>query len=176
MRCLLLSRCFRLAMLPFLTLGLNAGIAEATEIDDATLRGIPGLSVLVDVNPIAESSGIDSATLRKDLELRLKGAGVSIFEQGSVLDQLNRVHSAGAFLYLNVNAAKSASDVLCWAVQFQVLQPARLNRDSTIVQPLASTWGNANDIGCGSYPVLRTQVLDLADKFINAWLSVNLKK
>jgi len=150
--------------------------AFASDIDNQTLKGLPGFYVAVEeVNEIGRNAGIQAETLARDVELRLESQGARVYRTGSVLARLAESSPTTGFVYLNVNIG-AVGPVLCWALQFQVLQASRLVRDPSIMQPTAATWGYANILHCGTKAELRSKVLDITDELVTAWRSVNESK
>jgi hypothetical protein len=140
--------------------------AGDSEIDRATLKGLGSIAVACDINPITEKLGVTCEQLQTDVELQLRKAGIRIDDKKSY------------YLYINVNVVDSGVNTYAIAMEMSFQQPVRLDRASTIIV-LAPTWG--------IYPVVLTSprpgytefcrqyVRDLADRFANAFLSVNPK-
>ncbi len=141
--------------------------AGDSEIDRATLKGLGSFSVACDINPITERLGLTCEQVLTDVELQLRKAGIRI-------DDTKKSY----YLYVNVNVVDSGLNTYAVAMEVSFQQPVRLDRAPTI-NVLAPTWG--------IYPVVlttprtgytefcRQYLRDLADRFANAFLSVNPK-
>ena len=143
--------------------------------NEKSLQGLQGVYILVEDLPgIVEQAGLDSATIRIDVELKLRLAGIKVLTQEETLKQ------AGApYLYINVNINKqtlrdiASSEILC-----ELYQTVHLTRDESISLE-ASTWrvtsvGPVERRNIASYT--RDSVKDAVDRFVNAYMSVNPKK
>ena len=82
---------------------LNAGpevMAVDNEMTRATLKGLPGVDVLVEVfDEQAKASGFDRRTFQTDVELKLRLAGIKV-----LMEKEKSATPGKPILYLHVNA------------------------------------------------------------------------
>ncbi|MBI4628075.1 MAG: hypothetical protein HY729_05150 [Candidatus Rokubacteria bacterium] len=148
--------------------------AVDNESERATLKGLPGVLVLVeDMNPEVERAGLARATLQTDVELKLRQAGIAVLSTTEMLAAPGYPH-----LYLNVatGAPRTAPGLYVYSIQLSLKQQVVVVRNTAV--SLASTWSTTakfGTVGADRLSSVRESVRDQVDKFINAWLSVNPK-
>ena len=161
-------------LIPFavlLTLLINATAAQG--FDDlssrATLKGLRDVHVVVEeFTDHEKAAGFDKRTLQTDVELKLRLAGIKVLTKAEWRDA-----QEGSYLYLNVNALhKKPDDWSAFTVLLRFTQLVRLERNGVLLT--APTWSTGK-VSYGDVSFARDIAKDLADKFINAWLSVNPK-
>jgi predicted secreted protein len=144
-------------------------LALDTENTRRSLRGLDGVEVLIEPLPTqVEQAGLTTSTVRTDVELKLRQAGIPVFE----------ANRGSAVLHVNVSVLASRDNVWPYSVRVEVLQDVALMRDRSIVVILAETWNVAGDGSVGRQNIrnLRDIAKDQVDQFINAYLAVNPKK
>ena len=135
----------------------------------ATLRGLPGMAVLVEaLTPQVERTGLTRNQLQTDVELRLRQAGIR------VLTSEERFAVVGKpYLYVRVTILLYGERLVIYHIKVELVQYASLETGE--VAFAAATWDTARlgtlDISNLSYG--RDRVIDEVDEFINAYLSVN---
>jgi len=103
--------------------------------------------------------GVHKDTLQTDVELRIRQNGIKVTDN---------LKDTQAIIYVNVSVVDNAA-----AIEVSIEQPARLLRNNSIFS-LATTWNTGGLIvKVRGEKDVREYLLDLVDKFINAWLSVN---
>jgi hypothetical protein len=153
-------------------LGLTSSATWTIDVDAtrATLRSVQGLSVFVETfGPDMQQGGLSKQQLTTDTELRLRQAGIPVLPQANVPGV-----PGAAFLYLDLNIIRVGEfPIVAYSVSVSVHQAAFLASDSS--SALVATWdvravGNA---GFQRLSSIRSNVQDLVDQFINAYLSVH---
>jgi hypothetical protein len=144
----------------------------ATTHERTTLRGLSGVLVLVeDIDPGAERDGLMKHQIQADVELRLRQAGIAVLTWKQV-----RVVPGAPYLYVNVHARKSLSPATFYVYRIDVdlVQDTYLKRDPSI-RSSDTTWhiGALGATAVHDLHMVRGQVADLVDRFINAYYDVN---
>jgi len=136
--------------------------AQATsEFEKESLRGLPSFFVLIE--DVSRDSVVTKQTLRTDVELRLRDAGISIFDQ-------NRHPRSAPSLHVRLAQKENA-----FYLGLSLAQSVSLLRSPTVVVPV-TTW-EVGMVGVNpTAPYIRQKVKDLTDMFINDYLSVNPKR
>jgi len=126
---------------------------------EETLRNLPKFSVLVDMAPEPEIK-ITKTTIRTDVEVRLRKAGISIFSY-------KEAPSSAPYLHVSYTQSGAAFSIML-----------SLNQEVCLVSrptstTIATTW-EANGTGTASRATyIRQAIKSLTNKFINDYLSVN---
>lgn len=164
-----------MAISGFIMALVSPAVALDTKSERATLAGLTGVEVVVeDMDPDAEREGLAKTTLRTDVELKLRQAGIRI------LTVTERLAAPGMpYLYLRVATLRDEAVGGLYAINIalEVNQEVRLTRNPTTTA-YAPTWG-AGAVGLYSarkLPTARDVVRDFADQFINAYLAANPKR
>jgi hypothetical protein len=138
-----------------------------------TLRGLRGVEVVLETLPSeVEQAGLTSTTIRTDVELKLRLAGITVLSKEERLEQ-----PGFPYLYISVNVVLSQHypKLAYYALDCELHQYVTLTRDTSISTD-ASTWDKHLLGGTTTLQNIRDNLKDLVDKFINAYLSVNPKK
>ena len=159
----------------FLPLFLQSSALSIDAVSNrATLRGLQGVGVLVEkLPPEVESQGLSRDQLQKEVESKLEKAGIK------VLTREEAFNAAGEpFLYinLNVNIAKTESDIYPYGIDMLLIQKVSLLRDPKLTS-YAITWSTGG-VGSIAKPILsqlRESVEAMVDVFIKAYLAENPK-
>ena len=132
------------------------------------LRGISSVWVLIEsLGPEEASIGLADDTVRTDVELRLKSAGLRVISPEKAKKIAVKDNS---FLYVNVAVA---SDGLAATVLAQFAQGTYLLRNSLPIST-AFTWTDVSTLLRPSLDSVRSEINDLVDKFLREWLKQNL--
>jgi hypothetical protein len=124
------------------------------------LKGVTTTRVVVeDLKPQFVEIGLDESAVRKDVELRLRTAGLKVVD----LDE-------PSFLYINLNLTK---DLAAAEIDVEFQEPVYLARNFERV--LAATWGKGGTITCPDAQFIRDRLKDLVDQFLDEWLKQNPK-
>lgn len=147
--------------------------AQVTLVDpQGTLKGLPGVRVLVeDVKDVTKGM-VTKDLVQTDVELRLRQLGIKVFSTTSDMN--------AAFLHVDVSILKEESSpadpLFIYGVEVAVQQVVRLERAST-VQAIGTTW-KTRSVGFAATSKLdnvRRVVIDAVDEFANVFLSANQK-
>ncbi len=135
-----------------------------------TLKGIKAVYPLITLEGAAQKLGLDKKELQRDVELKLRMAGIPIASRQEAFDQ-----------YLpTLNVLVAVEDTL-WekgivtkSVEVSLFQDVWLRRDRTKLTS-AATWklGAIGYVQVGYSDYVRQEVKDKVDAFVNAYLSVN---
>ncbi len=154
-----------------LLLGGTSQVWADSEAERATLKGLSEVLVLVEeMKPDAERGGLTRSQLQRDVEPRLRQAGIRVLTQEEAL----RTAGTPTF-YIRVTTSKSDAGIYAFSVDVRLQQNVYLDREPTIFYFGAPTW-ETNTVGTVGADNLRT-VMDIVrnsvDRFVNAYLSVN---
>jgi hypothetical protein len=131
-----------------------------------TLRGLPGLEVVVEeLPPELRRAGLAADAVRGEVERRLAASGVILYRT-----QQQNASPAKAYLYLHLNALELPGGAMAVAVQLQLRQTVRsMVTTSNIVN--AMTWDSHNVFaltGRDAAP-LTGALLEMVDGFAADW-------
>ncbi len=164
-----------LVVLAACTAGLGATTrlaAQDTDVTRATLKGLPGVCVVVDgIQPDAERDGLMKAAIQTDVEVQLRVAGIPVLTVEEMLKSVPR-----PFLRVQINTVSSKARLYAYSVHIGVDQLVLLKNGQ---RAIATTWAPVSEIGLvesESLRLVRDSVKDRVNEFINAWLMVNPKK
>jgi hypothetical protein len=141
-------------------------------INKASLRGLEGVYVSVEkLNPEIEKDGLTEDLIRKDTELKLKGAGIRALSKKEWLSV-----EGSPYLYVSVNALKlRETNEYIYAIHIAFRQNVYPVREPIPVLG-ATTWSVGGIVGITHrLDKMRTSVKGQMDQFISAYLSVNPK-
>ena len=135
-----------------------------------TLRGLPGVEVLVEDVPAELRQGdLATATLRAAVEQRLRAGGVTVYGSHSA-----NPSTAKAYLYVQLTALPLPGSVHAAAIQVHLRQTVRSSvTESNIVN--AMTW-DVHTIAAmktGEGPLLRDLILEMVGQFVDDWRAVH---
>ena len=150
------------------TTNASAQMVVATGRD--TLRGLPGVEVLVEsLPPELERIGLTTMGLRTEVEQRLKAGGVVVY--GS---QKENASPAKPYVYVHLNPLELPDRLQAVAIQVHVRQTLQsLATNSHIVN--AMTWDMHTVVAVRSSDVsmLKGTVLEMVDRFVADWRAVH---
>ena len=156
-----------LALAALLVPGRAALAAFDTEVTRPSLKGLHGVSVVVEAfYEKSERAGFDTRTFQTDVELELRMAGIKVLSLEQALDSPGR-----PTLWVWVSAVHQEPDQrAAFSIILRLVQATRLMRDPE-QSALATTWSTSH-VGQGDLPFIREHLKDVVGRFINAWLSV----
>lgn len=170
------------ARLRLLTLGLTLAAATVPATADAraqmfvptgraTLRGLPGVEVLIEgLPPDLERGGLTTSALRAVVMQRLRAAGIRVYAS-----QSENPSPAKPYLYIALNALTLPEGAgYAIAVQVHLRQTLRsLVTESNIVN--AMTWEAHNVLvaPAAELPLLPAEVGAFVDLFVADWVAVH---
>jgi hypothetical protein len=155
---------------------------------EETLRGVKSVKVLIEsLNDDAKGGGLVEETLQTDVELKLRTAGIRVYDKKLIPDPKDwdefekwfNDYSPHVTLYVNLNV-KKISDIPMYAmaIDVDVHEDGVLTRGSQKIETMVSTWntGCVVTVGANNFREgARNSVIDLVDMFINAYLKMNPK-
>jgi hypothetical protein len=144
---------------------VNAGFV----LDDKeTLRGIKSMIVIIeDIRAKAENAGINKDMIRKDVELKLRMAGIKVVPKKEV--------SESSHLYVYTNIVKRGLAAFVFEVDIAFKQIVFLKRKPDL-SCYAVTWDKRSASVVSETKMVRKvqdTVNHLVDEFIEDYLSVN---
>jgi hypothetical protein len=148
------------------------GLAQDDEDTRPTLRGFPGVYVVVEpLSPQIERDGLTTDQVQKDTELKLRTAGMKVLSKEEFQQTLGK-----PYLYVNVNISILRTQITRYIfyIRLEFNQEVSLVNSPMTVVPAAtwSTGGWGIDFSLENIrDILRNQV----EKFANAYLAVNPK-
>jgi hypothetical protein len=136
-----------------------------------TLRGLPGVWVIVSkLDKYIIQKGLHHDQIRKDVELRMRSAGIKIFTKSEAAE-----HPAHPFFYVHLYLKK-------WDEHFYIFQlNMHLEQSATLWNGVATpttTWKTAKvgKVESKSIQEVRDIINGIVDDFIADWLTVNPKR
>ena len=158
-----------------LTLTLSYPLFAVNGISNrATLRGLKGIGVLVEKLPAeVEKEGLDKNELQRAVESKLQSAGIGLLTKE---ESLRAPGEPYLYININVNVAKTESDIYPYSIDMLFIQKVSLLRDPKLTS-YAVTWstGGVGSIGKPILSQLRESVEAMVDVFVNAYLMENPK-
>ncbi|MGD0916539.1 MAG: hypothetical protein ABSB22_08775 [Thermodesulfobacteriota bacterium] len=140
----------------------------------ATLRGLEGVAVLVEqLSPEVEKEGLVKNRLQTEAELKLRMAGIKVLTKEECLKMPGEPY---LYININVNIARTESDIYPYSIDVLLIQKVSLVRDPQQTT-YAVTWstGGVGSIGKPILSQLQNSVEDMLDVFVKAFLSENPK-
>jgi hypothetical protein len=135
-----------------------------------TLRGLPGVEVLVEsIPPELERTGLTTAGLQTDLAQRLKAGDITVYTT-----QRENPSPAKPYLYVHLNPLELPDGLQAVAIQVHVRQTLQsLVTNSRVVN--AMTWDMHTVVAFRPPDVreLKATVLEMVDGFIADWRAVH---
>jgi len=142
--------------------------------NQATLRGLKGVGVLVEKLPAeVEKEGLNRLQLQLEVESKLRMAGIKVLTREEVFKTPGEPH---LYINVNVNVAKTESDIYPYSIDMLLIQQVSLLRDPNLTT-FAVTWskGGVGSIGKTILSQLQEYVREMVDIFIKAYLEENPK-
>ena len=146
--------------------------AEWSKNQTASLTGIESLYVVINnLDPDAATVGLNSTELRKNIELKLKSAGITV--------PFALIGNDEPYLNIVINLQYDTShDFVYYSFTVSLIQPVILVRNSNLSCP-ARTWFIAGTGGAPkkeSVRLINDEINKHVDQFINDYRAVNPKK
>jgi len=156
--------------LPVLGIVLIAGASSAQDSQRNTLKGLPGIGVLVEsLDPDLEKDGLTADLLTMDTFSRLRLAGIRFLTTAE-----RRATLADAYVHVNLKTLKNEKGLYAYSIDVAVRQVAVLMNGERAICPTRET-GGMGTVGADGVREVRGVVKDKVNEFIDAWLSVNPK-
>jgi len=144
--------------------------ASNTNISRLSLRGLKGVYVKVEkIAPEIERDGLKGNRIRKDVELKLRKAGIKTLSRDKWL-----IVTGSPYLYVNVNVVKlRASKEYIYSVNIALRQNAYPVRNPIEVIG-ATTWSIGGIVGITyNLDKIKVSVISQVDRFIKTYLAIN---
>lgn len=156
----------------FIGLSASRSWANDGQYERATLRGLQGVSVLVEgMDTDAQRIGLSPGQVQTDVELRLRQAGIPVLTQKEWLEA-----PGVPFLYVHVPVLLLSEGLAAvYHIAVELHQVASL--ETVAYRTAVSTW-SAEGLGSVDnlhFDSVRQHILRQVDRFINAYLSVHLR-
>ena len=158
-----------------LTLALESpSVAINGKSNRATLRGLSGVGVLVEqLASEVEKEGLIKNQLQTEVELKLRMAGIKVLTREEALKTPGEPY---LYVNINVNTAKTESDIYPYSIDLLLMQKVSLLRDPKQTT-YAVTWstGGVGSIEKSILRQLRNSVEEMVGLFIKAYQAENPK-
>jgi len=148
----------------------SAAFAEMPDRAKETLRGLPGVTVVVEpLQDSAEQDGLTRHLLQDEVEHQLQAAGIRVLTQ----DEWRRTPGS-PYLYVSVSALKKSNGLYAYSIEVCLNQLVTLLRNQNI-QEFAETWETREVGAVGKNQLVSVQksVAAHVNIFIRDYLSVN---
>jgi hypothetical protein len=160
--------------LVFTTLYFSSfAMASDAKYNRASLRGVEAVYVKVEgLTPEIQKDGLTETLIRREVESRLRTAGIRILSKDKWLDVMGSPH-----LYLNINCLKlRETKEYIYSIRIAFRQNVYPEREAILILG-ATTWSAGGILGITyRFDKIRTSVKGRVDEFIKAYLSVNPKR
>jgi hypothetical protein len=147
-----------------------------TELTRQTINGLKGVNITVEniqpnIQKYAQKTGLTKENIQKDIDIKLKSAGIKIFNREEWLNAPGR-----PMLYVNVNTHEYDKYWYAFDIQMELRQIVTLETNPS-VKTMADTWStNMTGIAnIGTLNSIRNSVGVLVEKFIDAYKLANQK-
>ena len=151
-----------------------SGLAIDGKSNQAMLRGLKGVGVLVEKLPSeVEQGGLNRDQLQMEVESKLRTAGIKVLTKE---EAFNAPGEPFLYINININIAKTESDIYPYSIDLLFVQKVSLLRDPKLTS-YAVTWstGGVGSIGKSILSQLRENVEAMVDVFMRAYLAENPK-
>lgn len=150
----------------FLSVGLSCATASG---QDATLQGLTGVLIRVEMNETLLSDGLSKIQIKSDVEKQLRNAGIRVLTEKEWRNAASHPQ-----LYVEVNGSKVQDNwkFYTFAVNVHLMQDVYIVRNNQTVLHQASTWFNGT-AGHGYFGDIRSRIKAMVEFFSSVFLSVN---
>ena len=153
---------------------LSDAFSEADKLRAESLRYLKSMGLVIrDLNSDIKIDGLNKECIQTDVESKLRSAGIKIL---SIQEWLNKLGSPHLGVWVNSSKKDESRSLYAYTIEVSLSQTVYAARNKEIVF-MAETW-SVEDVGFveeENVNSIRDSVKDLVDKFINDYLSVNLK-
>jgi len=153
---------------------LSFAVAADNEYSRKSLGGLRAVQVVVEsLEPEVARTGLTTAAIQTDAELKLRLAGIRVLTDDERLNEPGHT-----YLYLNAVVNPTLPSSWGYSISVDLVQDVQLTRNPAIVVP-AHTWSVSSG-GGEARPAnipdrVRNSFKDKIDQFINAYLAMNPK-
>jgi len=136
---------------------------------EATLQGLTGVLIRVELNETLLSDGLSKIQIKSDIEEQLRSAGIRVFTEKEWRNSASHPQ-----LYVEVNGSKVQDNwkFYTFAVNVHLMQDVYIVRNNQTVLHQASTWFNGT-AGHGYFGDVRSHIKAMVESFSSIFLSVN---
>ena len=160
-------------LLPNVPLPAPVNVASEEVHTLKPLTGLKGVCICVeDINIDAKKDGLDPDQIKVEVELRLRKAGITVFDKVT-----SDGNDSRADLYVNINAVKNGNEMYGYGLSLDLTEVVGLLR-TVPCRTSATTWttGSAGTVGASNMAAsLRQYADDAVDRFANDYLAQNPK-
>lgn len=147
----------------------NALAQEKGQQGVSSLAGITGMGLVIeDLMPAVEQEGLTAGQILKDVEQKLRGAGIKILSD----DELTKTPGM-PYLYANIFTFKD-EDIYTYHITLELKQMVSLVRKPAVKQSVG-TWkiSGGGTVGALKLAHIRAIVAEYTDAFIKAYRAAN---
>ena len=163
-------------ILLFLAVALSlCPISAAVTSEETSLKGLQGVMVSVQsLEPEVEKAGLTMHDIIRDVELKLRIAGIPVLSEAQWLADPARPYLA---IKVNVNNRAPTDEPWPYHCGVTLMQAVTLEGNPKI-HMMASTWDRdgVGSVLSGNIRHVRDGIKDYVDQFINDYLTENPKK
>jgi hypothetical protein len=151
-----------------LSVGLSCAAASG---QDASLQGLTGVLIRVELNEPLISDGLSKNQIKSDVDAQLRNAGIQVFTEKQW-----RSAEGHPQLYVEVNGSKVEDNwkFYTFAVNIHLMQDVYIVRNNQTFLHQASTWFKGAT-GFGYIIDIRSHVKAMVEDFSSVFLSANQK-
>ena len=140
-----------------------------------TLRGLKGVDVVIEnIRPEIENDGLTTSQIRNDVELSLRLVGMKVLNGDRWLRGKRK-----PWLYVNTNVMKTQHSEYIYNIFVSLMQGVILVRNpglkNTKIPYDAATWSKSFVAVTPYISDIRNDIKNEVDRFLAAWISVNLE-
>ena len=136
--------------------------------EDESMRGIDSIYIAIEnINPDIRNEGFNEQTVRGDVELKVKSAGIKIIGENEWLGSKGR-----PYLLITPIVKEISPNNYVYKIKMRIRQEAKLIRNPSLVV-FCTTWDTESFGTSNSLSYIREDLEYLVDDFLNTWLSVN---
>ena len=136
--------------------------------EDKSMRGIDSIYIAIEnINPDIKNEGFNEQTVRRDVELKLRSAGIKIIGENEWLNLKGR-----PYLLIAPIVKEISPNNYVYKIKMRIRQEARLIRNPSLVT-FCTTWDRESFGTSSSLSYIRKDLEYLVDDFLDVWLSVN---
>ena len=159
---------------------VSPAAAEDSEPSRQTLTGLQGLYIIIEdfqsnilkYDRYLRRSGLSKGQLKKDVEARLKTAGIRVLSKEEWLNTFGR-----PILYVNVNTHENEKFWFAYDIKLELRQLVHLDAKPE-TKILANTWSinMTGLVNIGTFQRIKQSVNIVLDKFVLAYQTANKGK
>lgn len=160
---------------PLISYSQEGPSEEDIQLRREPLKGINGVFVMIeDLPPVAKELGITKESLKTEVELKLRLAGIRVYSKEEALENLSPT------LYVNFNTVENIIGGIKFypfSISVEIVEPAQIRRNAYTTTVI--TWRKGAVGGSKEENLImqmRKALKIVTDPFLNDYLAVNPKK